>query len=88
MINKIIKKYRERDAEAKANAIYADFKVQEKGGNIYLTCCGTAFAVMPNTATVAQISELLKKARLAAMIFEDIPTAAADCLNSTRTDDK
>lgn len=55
-----------------------DFRVVERNGKMYLTCCGTAFAEISTHASASEIVTLLNYARKAALEFEGVH---GDCSN-------
>lgn len=55
-----------------ANVIKSHYDVCEKDGRIYLTHCGTAYAVMSEHVSAAEIAEKLNEARKAALEFEGL----------------
>lgn len=57
------------DAEIKAR-----FRISERGGKIYLLCCGTAVAVINESNNAAMITRQIKAAREAAIDYEQQST--------------
>lgn len=54
---------------AEETNIKAEFRVVERGGDLWLTHDGVAFCAIPSDATSGQITEMLERARLTAVKY-------------------
>lgn len=71
-ISQLIKDKKEQWSEKEFERVKSDFKVTERGGILFLTFNGVAFAEMKGNATAAAIAEALNLARETASKFEKL----------------
>lgn len=64
--------HRAQSLRNEAEAMKEQFDLCEKDGKIYLIHCGTAYSVMPEYASAAEIAAKLDEARKAALEFEGL----------------
>lgn len=60
---------KEKARLAEETSLKAEFRVVERGGDLWLTHDGVAFCAIPFDATSAQITEMLERARLTAVKY-------------------